>query len=57
VYYRLYLIRGDRFHDLVEIHAANDAAALVEAEEHTEGLPAELWCRGRRVASFGAEAA
>jgi len=58
VYYRLYLIRGAHFRDLIEIHAANDAVALVEAQRKAGGLPAELWCRGRRVATLlGASAA
>jgi hypothetical protein len=58
VYYRLYLIRNERFRDAIEIHAANDDAALVEAENQADGMPAELWCRGRRVASLlGASAA
>ena len=52
MYYRLYLIRGDHFRDAIEIHAADDAAALLQAEQLTAGLPAELWCRGRRVATF-----
>jgi hypothetical protein len=50
VYYRLYLMRGDRFRDAVEIHAADDASAMEQAEQHKECMPAELWCRGRRVA-------
>ena len=29
MYYRLYLMRGDRFRDAIEIHAADDATALV----------------------------
>jgi hypothetical protein len=57
MYYRLYLMRGDRFRDAIEIHATDDAAALLEAEQLAEGLPAELWCRGRRVATLLASAA
>lgn len=57
MYYRLYLIRGHRFRDAIEIHAANDADALVEAEQQADGLSAELWCRGRRVALLRASAA
>lgn len=52
MYYRLYLMRGDRIRDAIEIHAANDAAALQTAEQRKGALPAELWCRGRRVATF-----
>ena len=55
--YRLYLIRGDRIRDAIEIHAANDAAAMEQAEQHSEALPAELWCRGRRVATLAAAGA
>jgi len=52
VYYRLYLMRGDRFRDAIEIHAADDASAMEQAEQRKEALPAELWCRGRRVATL-----
>ena len=51
-YYRLYLMRGDRFRDAIEIHADDDATALRKAEQSNGGLAAELWCRGRRVAIF-----
>lgn len=57
MYYRLYLIRGEHFRDAIEIHAADDAAALLEAGRRAGGLAAELWCRGRRVALIGAAAA
>ena len=57
MYYRLYLIRNERFRDAIEIHAANDDAALVEAENQADGMSAELWCRGRRVASLLAASA
>jgi hypothetical protein len=52
VYYRLYLMRGDRFRDAIEIHAADDESAMEQAEQRKEALPAELWCRGRRVATL-----
>jgi len=55
--YRLYLMRGGRFRDAIDFHAANDAEALAEAEQHAEGSPAELWCRARRIASLSAAAA
>ena len=45
-------MRGDRFRDAIEIHAANDAEALKEAEQSKGSLAAELWCRGRRVATL-----
>lgn len=45
-------MRGDRIRDAIEIHAANDTTALLEAEQLSGGLPAELWCRGRRVATL-----
>lgn len=58
MYYRLYLMRGDRFRDAIDIHAADDSTALLQAEHLTSGMPAELWCRGRRVATLlGADAA
>ena len=57
MYYRLYLMRGGRFRDAIDFHAANDAAALVEAEQHADGSPAELWCRARRIACLSAAAA
>ena len=52
VYYRLYLMRGDRFRDAIEIHAADDESAMEQAEQRKEAIPAELWCRGRRVATL-----
>jgi hypothetical protein len=45
-------MRGDRFRDAIEIHAADDESAMVQAEQRKEALPAELWCRGRRVATL-----
>ena len=57
MYYRLYLIRNERFRDAIDIHAANDDAAIMEAEHQADGMSAELWCRGRRVASLEASAA
>ena len=52
VYYRLYLMRGDRIRDAIEIHAADDESALQKARQRKGALPAELWCRSRRVATF-----
>ena len=52
VYYRLYLMRGDRIRDAIEIHATDDESALQTARLRKGPLPAELWCRGRRVAAF-----
>ena len=58
MYYRLYLMRGDRIRDAIEIHAVDDAAALRKAEQQRKDwLPAELWCRNRRVATLGRSAA
>ena len=57
VYYRLYLMRGVRIRDAIEIHAADDQAALATAEQSRGVLPAELWCRGRLVATFAGSAA
>ncbi len=45
-------MRGDRFRDAIEIHAADDESAMEQAEQRKEALPAELWCRGRRVATM-----
>lgn len=50
--YRLYLMRGGRIRDVVDIHAANDSAALSKAEKKVSGIAAELWCEARRVATF-----
>jgi hypothetical protein len=55
--YRLYLMRGGRIRDVVDIHAANDSAALDRAEEEAAGVAAELWYQGRRVATFPAASA
>ena len=52
MYYRLYLMRGDRIRDAIEIHASDDESALQKAEQRKGSLPAELWCRSRRVATF-----
>ena len=52
MYYRLYLMRGDRIRDAIEIHAADDESALQKARQRKGSLPAELWCRSRRVATF-----
>ena len=51
-YYRLYLMRDGRIRDAVEIHAADDAAALRSAALQAGAQAAELWCRGRRVATL-----
>jgi hypothetical protein len=45
-------MRGEHFRDAIEIHAADDASALKKAEDTKDDRPAELWCRGRRVATF-----
>lgn len=55
--YRLYLLRGGRFRDVVDIRAADDDAALLKAEQKAGKLSAELWCLDRRVATFGISAA
>ena len=52
VYYRLYLMRDDRIRDAIEIHASDDESALQTAKQRKGSLPAELWCRSRRVATF-----
>ena len=52
VYYRLYLMRGDRIRDAIEIHAPDDESALQKARARKGSLPAELWCRSRRVATL-----
>ena len=55
--YRLYLMRGSRIRDVVDIHAANDSAALGKAEKEVAGSAAELWCQDRRIATFAAASA
>jgi hypothetical protein len=50
-------MRGGRIRDAIEIHAADDASALAQAELSRGVLPAELWCRGRLVATFASCAA
>ena len=55
--YRLYFMRGGRIRDVVDIHAANDSAALGEAQEKAAGAAAELWCQSRLVRAFPAASA
>ena len=56
--YRLYLLRGGRIRDAVDIHAEDDDSALREAEKEAGCSAAELWCGGRYVANLlGREAA
>ena len=55
--YRLYLMRGGRIRDVVDIHAADDSIALSEAGTKAGGFAAELWCEDRRIASFSAVSA
>jgi len=55
--YRLYLIRGGRIRDAVDIHAPDDSAALAEAEKKAGGFAAELWCESRRVGTFSSASA
>jgi hypothetical protein len=50
--YRLYFLRGGRICDVLDIHAADDAAAVRTAEEKAGSVAAELWCGGRRVANL-----
>lgn len=50
--YRLYFLRGGRIRDAVDIHAADDAAALRKAEQKAGAVAAELWCANRRVATL-----
>jgi len=55
--YRLYLMRGGRIRDVVDIHASDDSIALNEAETKAGGFAAELWCEDRRIATFSAATA
>jgi hypothetical protein len=48
----LYLMRGSRIRDAVDIHAVDDAAALRSATLQAGAQAAELWCRTRRVATL-----
>ena len=50
--YRLYLLRNDHIRDAVNIHAADDAAALNAALVQAGCCAAELWCGPRRVAKL-----
>ena len=55
--YRLYFLRGSRIRDVMDIHAANDRAALGEAEKKAAGTAAELRCQSRLVGTFAAASA
>lgn len=55
--YRLYLMRGGRIRDVVDIHETDDSAALNTAEQAAAGFAAELWCGDRRIATFSAASA
>ena len=55
--YRLYMIRGGRIRDVVDIRAADDSAALAEAEEKAAGLAAELWCESPHIGTFASASA
>ena len=55
--YRLYFMRGGRIRDVMDIHAANDTAALGEAEKKAAGTAAELWCESRLVGTFASASA
>jgi hypothetical protein len=55
--YRLYLIRGGRIRDVVDLHAPDDSAALIKAEKQAAGFAAELWCEDRRIATLSAASA
>ncbi len=51
--YRLYFIDDEgRFASVVELMAGDDAAATVAVQAHADGLPMELWLRGRKVTMF-----
>jgi hypothetical protein len=55
--YRLYFMRGGRIRDVMDIHAANDSAALGVAGKKAAGTAAELWCESRLVGTFAAASA
>jgi len=50
-------MRGGRIRDVVDIHAADDSAALNRAEKEAAGFAAELWREDRRIATFSAVSA
>lgn len=54
--YRLYLLNQFSGHiDGVEdITSADDVGAIAQATERPRGVPAELWCGGRKVCRFDA---
>ena len=49
--------RGGRIRDVGDIRAADDSAALAEAEEKAAGFAAELWCESRLIGSFASASA
>ena len=49
--YRAYIVgENDHFIGVREIVAPDDDAALQEAKQYVNGLPVEVWHRGRRIA-------
>jgi hypothetical protein len=51
--YRIFLTPGGRIRSpSIEFDASSDVVAIRHAEEVRRGAAAELWCRGRRVATF-----
>ena len=51
-YYRLYLIRNDRFIAVEDIDAEDDIEAVGMARQRVEDSPAELWSGTRKVNVF-----
>jgi hypothetical protein len=54
--YRLYLLNPYSGHidGVEELSSADDVGAIALATERDRGVPAELWCRGRKVCRIDA---
>jgi hypothetical protein len=54
--YRLYLLNRFSGHidGVEEITSADDVGAIAQVGERPGGLPAELWCGGRKICRFDA---
>jgi len=58
-YYRLYFMDGLSGHVAAvrDLHAANDEAAIAQAERHRRAVAMELWCKDRKVKRWAPEPA
>lgn len=55
-YYRLYFLSPYTGHieGAEDFHTADDVEAVCLVNQRQDDRPTELWCGGRKVASFGA---